>query len=167
MPAHHRRWLRKGKADRIFLVLVLFRADIGLSAAQCVPTSRSPRIETFATVKAVAGQGEAGSELQLEESGDRVTATLRDHLGGGKLIETRLTGALTETSTAICRVHLSGKNEGGEVRIDGEIEVTRFRGTVTRRVGKDVFSHTISLRRQLPSKAPEVGSWLAGSCSQI
>jgi len=105
----------------------------------------------------VAGQGEAGSELQLEERGMRVTATLRDYLGAGELIETHLTGTLSETKAGVCRIYLSGKNKTGRVKLDGQIEITRFEGTATRRIGKDVFSHTISLKRQLPSEAPQVG----------
>jgi hypothetical protein len=157
MCARRKRCPRMAATHESCLILVLFTASVGLSAAQCVPTSRSPRIETFATVKAVANQGEAGSALRLEETGSRVTATLRDHLGGGKLIEAHLTGALTETKSGVCRVHLFGKNAYGQVKIDGEVEITRFRGTATRQVGKEVFSHNVSLRRQLPNETPEVG----------
>jgi hypothetical protein len=65
-----------------FVTLALLTAGAGLSAAQCVPSPRSLRIETFATLKAVAKQGEAGSQLRLEETGSALVATLRDYLGG-------------------------------------------------------------------------------------
>jgi hypothetical protein len=40
------------------------------------------------------------------------------------------------------------------VEIEGKIMIARFLGTATRHVGKDVFSHAISLRRKLPSGTP-------------
>jgi hypothetical protein len=46
---------------RGFLAIACFAATAACSFAQCIPTSRSPRIETFATIKAIAEQGEAGS----------------------------------------------------------------------------------------------------------
>jgi hypothetical protein len=142
---------------RSFLALALFTASAAFGDGQCIPTSRSPRIETFAAVKAIANQGEAGSELRLRETGNQVTATLRDYLGSGKLIETQLAGTLTQTEAGACKVHLSGRNKNAQVEIDGEITITRFQGRATRHVGKEVFSHAISLRRQLPNDTPEVG----------
>jgi hypothetical protein len=140
----------------IALVLLL-STSVGLSGAQCVPSARSPRIETFASITTVTGPGETGSELRLEETGGRVSAVLRDYLGDGKLMETKLSGALTTTSAGGCRVHLSGENKDGQVEIDGEIEVARFYGTAKRHVGKQVFSHMISLKRKLPRVTPELG----------
>lgn len=87
----------------------------------------------------------------------RVIAILRDYLGTGELIETRLTGSLRETKPGVCTIHLYGKAKAGKVEIEGRIDISRFRGTATRRVGRDTFSHAISLRRQLPTEAPEVG----------
>jgi hypothetical protein len=143
-----------------FIAFSLCIASIGFSGAQCIPTSRASRIETFATIKVIAGQGDAGSDLRLQEDGKNVTATLRDYLGGGKSMETHLTGTLTETKTEACRVHLSGSNKDGEVEIDGEIMIPRFQGTATRHIGKEVFTQAVSLRRQLPSEAPAVGRLL-------
>ena len=145
-----------------FLILLLLLSNVASSPAQCIPTSKSPRIEIFSTVKAVANQGEAGSALRLEETGRLVSATLRDHWGGGKVCKTYLTGTLTETQNGACMVHLSGKNEDGLVKIDGEIEITRFRGTATRQIGEKIYSHVISLRRQLPSELPEIGLLVHG-----
>ena len=147
---------RKPSAAR-FAALAVFIASIGFSGAQCIPTSRASRIETFATIRVIAGQGEVGSELRLQEDGERVTAALRDYFGGGKLMETHLKGTLIVTKTSLCRVRLSGSNKDGQVEIDGEITVTRFLGTATRYIGTDVFSQAMSLRRQLPSEAPDVG----------
>lgn len=144
-----------------FLALAFLIAS-RFSDAQCVPTSRNSRVETFATIRVIAGQGEAGSELRLQEDGKHVTASLRDYLGGGKLMETNLTGTLVETKTGACRVLLSGSNKDGQNEIDGEILITRFQGTATRHIGKEVFAHAISLRRQLPSEAPSVGHLLDG-----
>jgi hypothetical protein len=143
---------------RGFLATACFAATAACSFAQCIPTSRSPRIETFATIKAIAGHGEAGSQLRLREVGKRVTATLLDEMGDSKSIETQLTGTLTQTKAGECKVHLSGRNKDGQVEIEGEIMVARFLGTATRHVGKNVFSHAISLRRKLPSETPQVGS---------
>jgi hypothetical protein len=70
-----------------------------------------------------------------------------------------LTGTLAETTTGACTVHLSGKNKDGQVEIDGHIELTRFQATATRHIGNKVFSHVMSLKRQLPS-TPEVESSL-------
>jgi hypothetical protein len=135
--------------------------------AQCIPTSPSSRVETFATIRVIAGQGEAGSELRLQEHGKHVTAWLRDYLGGGKLMETHLTGILTETEAGACRVRLSGRNKDGQMEIDGEILMARFQGTATRHIGKEVFTQVVSLRRQLPSDAPLVGHLLDKSYSSM
>lgn len=94
----------------------------------------------------IAAQGEAGSELRLQEEGRHLTASLRDYLGGGKLMETNLAGTLIATKTGACRVRLSGSNKDGQVEIDGEILITRFQGTATRHIGKEVFTHAISRR---------------------
>ena len=75
-------------------------------------------------------------------------------------METNLTGTLIETKTGACRVRLSGRNKDGQMEIDGEILITRFQGTATRHIGKEVLTQAISLRRQLPSEAPPVGHLL-------
>lgn len=137
--------------------ILFFSTSVGLGGAQCIPSASSPRIETFASVKTIPSQGEAGSELRLAETGGRVSAILRDYLGGDELLETRLSGTLTATSTGGCRVHLSGHNKDGRVEINGEMGVTRFYGNARRQIGNQVFSHTISLKRKLPSDTPEVG----------
>jgi hypothetical protein len=120
-----------------------------------VPLSKNRNVRHY---KAIAGHGEAGSQLRLREVGKRVTATLLDEMGDSKSIETQLTGTLTQTKAGECKVHLSGRNKDGQVEIEGEIMVARFLGTATRHVGKNVFSHAISLRRKLPSETPQVGS---------
>lgn len=150
---------RRNRFAACFLALAFLIAS-RFSDAQCVPTFRNSRVETFATIRVIAGQGEAGSELRLQEDGKHVTASLRDYLGGGRLMETNLTGTLIEAKTGECRVHLSGRNKDGQVDIDGEILITRFQGTATRHIGKEVFTQAISLRRQLPSEAPPVGHLL-------
>jgi hypothetical protein len=38
--------------------------------------------------------------------------------------------------------------------------MTKPQGTATRHIGKEVFTHAISLRRQLPSEAPSIGHLL-------
>jgi hypothetical protein len=136
------------------------------SYAQCVPSSNVPRTETFSTIREVAGQGPSGSELYLEETGGHVVATLRDYLGSSKPEETKLSGSISESSsgspTARCVVTLSGRGPRGRVELKGEISITRFEGVVTRQVGKEVFSHRISLRRRLPS-GYRVGFWRRGA----
>jgi hypothetical protein len=150
-----------------FLVLTLFVASAAFSYAECIPASGSTKIEAFAAIRDVANQGDAGSELRIEESGSRVTAMLRDYLGGGRLIKTQLEGTLTQTETGACKLHLSGKNKDGQVEIDGEITITRFLGTATRHLGKNVWSHAISLRRQPPAGAPEDGLVAARSANKL
>jgi hypothetical protein len=122
------------------------------SKCQCIPATA--RAETFSTVKEVAGQGFAGSELYLEETGTRVEAVLRDYLGNINAEETKLNGILQESKIAgqagtACEVNLSGRGLRGGVSINGEITPRFFKGTVTRHLGRDVFSHQISLKRQL------------------
>jgi len=114
-------------------------------------------VETFASVKNVENQGESGSQLRLEETGTRISATLRDFFGSGKVMATRLNGTLSQTEAGACKVHLIGRNKDGQVKIDGEIFNTYFQGTATRYLGQRTFSHVMSLKRQLPTDAPAMG----------
>jgi hypothetical protein len=137
----------------LLAVLLAWLSD-GVIHAQCIPPERSLRTETFSTIKEVSGQGPAGSELQLEEQGERVVATLTDYRGGPVPVKTKLRGNLEEskaegTAPAICKVRLSGQDKRGPVKIEGEITPTRFLGMVRRRIGKDVVSFRLSLRRQM------------------
>jgi hypothetical protein len=64
---------------RNLLLATLFMwAPRGIICAQCVPPQWFPKTETFSAIADIQGQGAAGSELQLEEQGKRVAATLRD-----------------------------------------------------------------------------------------
>jgi hypothetical protein len=149
---------------RVLPFAVLFAgAAVGPISAQCVPLDRSPRTETFSTVKEIKGQGLAGSELQLDEQRERVLAVLRDYRGSPVPVETKLEGTLEELKTpdaaaATCKVRLSGRDDRGPVRIDGEISPGYFLGTVTRRIGKDTFTYRLSLRRQAPNDNYHVGT---------
>lgn len=142
---------------RVPLALLPLILSAAFCVAQCIPTSSSPRVETFAAVKDVENQGKAGSRLRLEETGNQITAILRDYLGGGKVLVTKLTGTINQAEGGVCKVLLSGRNQNGLVQIEGEITNTRFQGIVKRQMGKGVFSHAISLKRQLSTDAPEMG----------
>lgn len=139
---------------RTLLVVVLSStvAINGVSHAQCV---QSRRTETFSTIEEVKGQGPAGSELILEEEGERVVATLKEYRGTSNAVQTKLEGSIKESTTAgataaKCNLRLSGKDQRGPVEIEGEITLFRFVGLVTRQIGKDLVSFRISLRRQPP-----------------
>ncbi|MGB2605913.1 MAG: hypothetical protein WBC78_20080 [Candidatus Sulfotelmatobacter sp.] len=139
---------------RFLLALFLCVAADGLSHAQCVPEG-SLRTETFSTIEEVKGQGPAGSELILDEQGERVIGTLKEYRGSPDAVKTKLTGSIEEsesigTTPAKCKVRLSGKDSRGPVEIEGEITLTRFVGTVIRHIGKETLSFRISLRRQPP-----------------
>jgi hypothetical protein len=126
----------------------------GLIDAQCIPPERSLRTETFSTIKEVSGQDyPAGSELQLEEQGERVIATLTDYRGSSVPVKTKLQGTLEESKAengaATCKVHLSGQDRRGPLRVEGEITPARFLGMVRRRIGKDVLSFRLSLGRKM------------------
>jgi hypothetical protein len=139
---------------RMFVLLLICAADPCLSRAQCVPKKDSLRTEIFSAIDVIRGVGPAGSELRLEEPGDKVVATLRDHRGEPAPAETKLQGLLKESlSTGIksseCKVQLRGFDKQGEVRIEGEITLARFRGVITRYIGKEIFSYRISLKREM------------------
>jgi len=136
----------------------------GVIDAQCIPPQRSLRTETFSTIKEVSGQDPAGSELQLEEQGERVVATLTDYRGSPVPVKTKLQGNLEESKAesnapAICRVRLSGEDTRGPVKIEGEITPARFLGMVRRRIGKDVISFRLSLGRQRQLGDDRVARW--------
>jgi len=142
-------------AHRRLSALAVVVTSTLLSYALCVPNSSGSRSETFSTVVEVAGQGPAGSELYLEETGAHVTATLRDYLGDSQREVTKLLGTISQAPAGSpngnCAVTLAGRGPRGRVEIKGEISPARFTGLVTRQVGGDVFSHRISLRRRPPS----------------
>ena len=142
---------------RLLLAVLLVWVADGVSHTQCIPPERSLRRESFSTIKEVSGQDLAGSELLLEEQGERVVATLTDYRGSPVPVRTKLRGDLEElrpegVASAICKVTLSGQDKRGPVKIEGEITPARFLGMVTRRIGKDVVSFRLSLgrQRQLP-----------------
>jgi hypothetical protein len=98
----------------------------------------------------IQGQGPAGSELQLEEQGKRVGATLRDYRREAIPMVTKLQGSIEESKPAgggptTCKVRLSGKDNRGPVEVEGEITTVYFKGIITRRMGKEVFSYRLSL----------------------
>jgi hypothetical protein len=145
------------------VVLLVLAAWAAKADAQCIPAAMAPRTETFATVKEIIGQGKSGSELYLDEKGAQVVATLRDYVGGPNPTETKLRGTLSETksphkSVVTCKISLSGRGQKGEIEIEGQITLVYFQGTVTRHLGRDVFSHAISLKRRLPRDDNWVGS---------
>ena len=126
--------------------------------AQCIPSSHSPRIERFASISEIKNQGMVGMGLRLEELQSRVVATLTDYLGDDRIEKNQLAGTLTQTRPTECRIHLASTNKHKRIEIDGQIELTRFRGTIQRYVGKEAVTYNLSLRRQLPAETPNVGS---------
>lgn len=98
----------------------------GIIPAQCVPPEWFPKTETFSAIAEIQGQGPAGSELQLEEQGKRVAATLRDYRGKAVPVVTKLQGSMEESKPvsggpSACKVRLSGKDNRGPVEVEGEI----------------------------------------------
>jgi hypothetical protein len=149
---------------RGLLLAALFACSIqGLTDAQCVPAKWFPKTETFSTIKEVQGQGSAGSELLLEEDGEQVNARLSDYRGSAVPAVTKLRGTIEEATPvggepATCRVRLSGKDNRGPVQIDGEITPHYFKGVITRRIGKEVFSYRLSLKRQVSTEDGRVAT---------
>jgi len=145
-------------------VLLISAAGPCQSHGQCVPSiQHSLRTEVFSSIAVIEPAGPAGSELYLVEDGERVVATLRDYHGGPVPEETKLRGALTESEAAgfapaTCQVRLRGKDKQGQVDIVGEITVARFRGLVTRYIGKKAYSYRISLKRQVQQHEYSVGA---------
>ena len=92
--------------------------------------------------------GPAGIELSLEERAERVLATLRDYEGGSSPLETKLEGTIHQSATG-CDVSLLGHSKRGKVEIRGTITAANFRGTISRQIGKQMFSENVSLRRKL------------------
>jgi hypothetical protein len=138
----------------IFVLLVICAADPCLSRAQCIPKEDSLRTEIFSAIDVIRGVGPAGSELRLEGQGDKVVATLWDYRGEPAPAETKLQGLLKESLSAgikssECKVQLRGFDKQGEVKIEGETTLARFRGVVTRYIGKEIFSYRISLKREM------------------
>ena len=134
----------------------------GIIRAQCVPPEWFPKTETFSAIAAIQGQGSAGSELQLEEQGKRVAATLRDYRGKAIPVVTKLQGSIEESKPVgggptTCKVRLSGKDNRGPVEVEGEITPVYFKGIITRRMGKEVFFYRLSLKRQLSNEQNRVG----------
>src|SRR5271169_385667 len=149
---------------RGLLLAALFACSIeGLTDAQCVPAKWFPKTETFSTIKGVQGQGPAGSELLLEEDGEQVNARLSDYRGSSVAAVTKLQGTIEQATPvgggpATCRVRLSGKDNRGPVEIDGEITPHYFKGVITRRIGKEVFSYRLSLKRQVSAEEDRVAA---------
>jgi hypothetical protein len=117
------------------------------------------------------GQGPAGSALQLQEQGKRVAATLRNYRGKAIPAVTKLQGSIEESEPVgggptTCKVRLSGKDNRGPVEVEGEITPGYFKGIITRRTGKEVFSYRLSLKRQLSHEENRVGfcDTVSGKC---
>ena len=69
----------------------------GMICARCVPPEWFPKTQTFSAIADIQGQGPAGGELQLEEQGKRVGATLRDYRGKAIPVVTQLEGSIEES----------------------------------------------------------------------
>jgi hypothetical protein len=98
---------------------------------KCVPSEWFPKTETFSAIADIQGQGPAGSELQLEEQGKRVAATLGDYRGKAIPAVTKLQGSIEESKPVgggptTCKVRLSGKDNRGPVEVEGEITPVYF-----------------------------------------
>jgi hypothetical protein len=151
------------KMLRNLLLATLFMgAAKGIIPAQCVPAEWFPKTETFSAIADIQGQGPAGSELHLEEQGKRVAATLRDYRGKAIPVVTKLQGSIEESNPVgggptTCKVRLSGKDNRGPVEVEGEITPVYFNGIITRRMGKEVFSYRLSLKRQVSNQENKVG----------
>ena len=75
---------------------------------------------------------------------------------------TKLRGSIEESKPvgggpATCKVRLSGKDNRGRVEVEGEITPVYFEGIITRRMGQEVFSYRLSLKRQVSNEEDKVG----------
>jgi hypothetical protein len=126
---------------RNLLVATLFMsAAKGIIRAQCVSPEWFPKTETFSAIADTQGQGSAGSELQLEEQGKLVAATLGGYRGKAVPVVTKLQGSIEESEPVgggptTCKVRLSGKDNRGPVEVEGKITPVYFKGKITRRIG--------------------------------
>lgn len=146
------------------LLVLLVTLPFPTLNAQCVPSVNSVQYERFSSVTEVKTLENkpsallAGIELVLEEKSDRVSATLRDYEGTPTPLTARLEGQLRASDDGRCNIKLSGHNERGRVEIEGVIGVAAFRGTIIRKIGKNIFSHSVSLRRQSSEMNHAIGS---------
>jgi hypothetical protein len=140
--------------------------------AECVPKPNSGKSEVFSSVTTVKAPDAtihpddlvSGVELVLEEHSDHVSATLRDYEGRSTPLVAKLQGALFESVTG-CNVRLSGHNKRGIVEIEGIIGAASFHGTITRKIGREVYLEEVSLRRKPAETENHVGSQLLrGRC---
>jgi hypothetical protein len=123
------------------------------ATAQCASESKSAQVERFSAVQHIDRlPGSSGIELILEEKGLHVKGVLRDYEGAPDPLVTRLRGILRG-----CDVALKGKNARGNVEIHGTIAIASFQCTITRRIGTNVYSERVSLRRE-PPESDHVGS---------
>ena len=86
---------------------------------------------------------------------------MRDYAGEPRPRESTLTGTIEEKKsgkTTTCEVDLVSGNKNGAIRIHGTISPINFLGMIERRVGSDTYSEKVSLRRRLPSDAPDAGA---------
>jgi hypothetical protein len=129
---------------------------------QCIPKPDSAKQEVFSSVRNLqtlgVNVGPAGIELSLEERGDRVIATFRDYAGSSNPIETTKLQGTLEESGGECMVSLFGRSSHGKMEVRGTIGVAEFHGTVTRQVGKDMFSEKVALRRKLAETDVHIGN---------
>lgn len=75
---------------------------------------------------------------------------------------TKLEGSIEESKPVgggptTCKVRLSGKDNRGPVEVEGEITHVYFKGIITRRMGKEVFSYRLSLKRHVSNEENKVG----------
>jgi hypothetical protein len=140
--------------------------------AECVPKTNSGKSEIFSSVTTVKVPDAAihpddllsGVELVLEEHSDHVSATLRDYEGRSTPLVAKLQGGLFESATG-CKIHLSGHNKRGIVEIEGIIGAAGFHGTITRKIGREVYLEQVSLRRRPAETENHVGVLLLrGRC---
>jgi|SRR5580704_14401024 hypothetical protein len=135
--------------------------------AECVPKPNSGKSEVFSSVTNVKVPGAtihphgfiSGVELVLEEHSDHISATLRDYEGRSTPLVAKLQGGLFESATG-CKIHLSGHNKRGIIEIEGIIGVAGFHGTITRKIGREVYLEQVSLRRRPAETENHVGSLL-------
>ena len=135
--------------------------------AECVPKPNSGKSEVFSSVTNVKvpdatihpNDFVSGVELVLEEYSDHVSATLLDHEGRSTPLVAKLQGALFESTTG-CKVRLSGHNKRGIVEIEGIIGAASFHGTITRKIGREIYLEQVSLRRRPAETENHVGSQL-------
>jgi hypothetical protein len=110
-----------------------------------LPQHRQNGSETYSNVRFMKEvKGKVGTELYLEFTGSRVTATLTDFDGGPDPVRTFLKGESEGR-----KLEIKGSGPRGNVEITGRAEGAVFSGHIIRWMGSDKVEHPLLLKRSV------------------